>query len=79
MRIFREKSEYRALTHFVMSLVGVVVAIYITDMLVAGPTASLLEKEDQATILSFIKDIAIMVLAYYFGTKAPSDDGSGKT
>lgn len=71
-RIFQRKQpEHKALTHFVMMLVSVLVAVFLVDMLVAGPSAELLSEEDRHGIVEFIKDICLVVLAYYFGTKAP--------
>jgi hypothetical protein len=44
-------------------------------MLIAGPSTELLGEQERITILAFIKDICLMVFAYYFGTRAipPSD------
>jgi hypothetical protein len=76
-RIFRlYREEHRALTAFATSMVALVVGIYVCDMLIAGPTAELLSDGERASILGFIKDTALMVFAYYFGTKAqvPTDE-----
>jgi uncharacterized membrane protein YozB (DUF420 family) len=76
-RIFRlYREEHRALTAFATSMVALVVGIYVCDMLIAGPTAELLSDGERASILGFIKDTALMVFAYYFGTKAqvPRDE-----
>lgn len=72
-RVYRE--EHRALTAFATAMVGLVVGIYVCDMLIAGPTAELLSEGERLSILSFVKDTALMVFAYYFGTKAqvPTD------
>jgi nitrate/nitrite transporter NarK len=75
-RIFKlYREEHRALTAFATSMVGIVVGIYVCDMLIAGPTAELLSEGERLSILSFVKDTALMVFAYYFGTKAqvPTD------
>ena len=75
-RIFKlYREEHRALTAFATSMVGLVVGIYVCDMLIAGPTAELLSEGERLSILSFVKDTALMVFAYYFGTKAqvPTD------
>jgi len=47
---------------------------YIADLLIAGPDTSLLSPEEHLTILGFVKDVCLMVFAYFFGTKsvAPS-------
>ena len=72
-RIFaRERDEHRALTHFVVSMVAVMVGVYVSDMLIAGPTAELLAEGERSAILSFVKDTALMIFAYYFGTKSVS-------
>lgn len=72
-QVYRE--EHRALTAFATAMVGLVVGIYVCDMLIAGPTAELLSEGERLSILSFVKDTALMVFAYYFGTKAqvPTD------
>jgi hypothetical protein len=64
------KSEQVYLTRFVTSLVGLVMGAYIADLLIAGPDTSLLTDEEHTLILSFVKDIALMIFAYYFGTKS---------
>ncbi len=66
------KSEQAYLTRFVTSLVGLVMGAYIADLLIAGPDTSLLTDEEHTLILSFVKDIALMIFAYYFGTKSSS-------
>ncbi len=74
------KSEQIYLTRFVTSLVGLVMGAYIADLLIAGPDTSLLTDEEHTLILSFVKDIALMIFAYYFGTKsgsAKSEDDLG--
>jgi hypothetical protein len=75
-RIFKaSKTEHHALTQFVMSMVGLVLAIYVCDMLIAGPETELLAEAERVKILDFIKDICLIVFAYYFGTRAtpPAD------
>jgi hypothetical protein len=56
-------------------MVGLILGVYVCDMLIAGPSTELLGEQERITILSFIKDICLMVFAYYFGTRAipPSD------
>ena len=72
-RIFTQaKDEHRALTQFVVSMVAIMVGVYVSDMLIAGPTAELLAEGERSAILSFVKDTALMIFAYYFGTKAVS-------
>ena len=76
-RIFAtSKTEHHALTHFVTAMVGLVLGVYVCDMLIAGPTTELLAEQERITILAFIKDTCLMVFAYYFGTRAipPSDN-----
>ena len=75
-RIFAtSKTEHHALTHFVTAMVGLVMGVYVCDMLIAGPSTELLGEQERITILAFIKDTCLMVFAYYFGTRAipPSD------
>ena len=64
------KTEQAYLTRFVTALVGLVMGAYIADLLIAGPSTNLLSDADHTLILSFIKDIALMIFAYYFGTKS---------
>ncbi len=74
----REKKEHKALTQFVTSMFAFIVGIWIADKIIAGPSAELLWESESSDVLSFIKDITLMVFAYYFGTKAqtPQDGGS---
>lgn len=64
------RSEYEVLTRFVVTIVSLVIGAYITDLLIAGPDTSLLSDDEHTIILGFIKDICLMVFAYYFGTKS---------
>lgn len=76
--IYRKaKNEHELLTRFVVSLVALVVGAYITDLLIAGPDTSLLSDDEHTIILGFIKDICLMVFAFYFGTKASATPPSG--
>lgn len=76
--IYRKaKNEHELLTRFVVSLVALVVGAYITDLLIAGPDTSLLSDDEHTIILGFIKDICLMVFAFYFGTKASASPPSG--
>lgn len=72
----KSKNEHELLTRFVVSLVALVVGAYITDLLIAGPDTSLLSDDEHTIILGFIKDICLMVFAFYFGTKASSSPPS---
>ena len=67
---FAEKGEHRALTRFVTSMVAIMVGVYLADMLIAGPTAELLAESERLSILGFVTDTALMIFAYYFGTKS---------
>lgn len=70
-RIFgRAKSMIEALTFFATSMVAFLVAIYLCDLLIAGPEVLLLREGERAQIVGFIKDICLMVFAYCFGTKS---------
>jgi|LauGreDrversion4_2_1035121.scaffolds.fasta_scaffold02246_4 hypothetical protein len=74
------KTEQIYLTRFVTALVGLVMGAYIADLLIAGPDTSLLTDEEHTLILGFVKDIALMIFAYYFGTKSgksePPEEGA---
>jgi len=66
----REKVEHKALTQFVTSMFALIVGVWIADKLIAGPSTELLEADESSQLLTFIKDITLMVFSYYFGTKA---------
>jgi hypothetical protein len=74
------KNEQEYLTRFVTALVALVMGAYIADLLIAGPDTSLLSPEEHLTILGFVKDVCLMVFAYFFGTKsaAPSTPPSSE-
>jgi len=70
-RIFAaNKNEHKALTQFVTSMVALVIGAYLCDLIVSGPATSLMTAHEHNTILAFVKDVCLMVFAYYFGTKA---------
>jgi uncharacterized protein YneF (UPF0154 family) len=70
-----EKLEHKALTQFVTAMFALIVGVWIADKLIAGPSTELLLPGESSQLLTFIKDITLMVFSYYFGTKAnvPSD------
>jgi len=70
------KNEQEYLTRFVTALVALVMGAYIADLLIAGPDTSLLSPEEHLTILGFVKDVCLMVFAYFFGTKSGGGGGS---
>jgi hypothetical protein len=70
------KNEQEYLTRFVTALVALVMGAYIADLLIAGPDTSLLSPEEHLTILGFVKDVCLMVFAYFFGTKSASNTSS---
>jgi hypothetical protein len=67
----RSKSDHVYLTRFVTSLVAIVMGIYVADHLIAGPDTSLLSGDERMLVIHFVKDICLMVFAYYFGLKSP--------
>ena len=77
-RIFREaKDIHTALTRFVVSMVALLVAAYLCDLIISGPDTSLLADSEKATILDFIRSTAIMIFSYFFGVKSagtPKED-----
>ena len=76
-RIFaREQNPHRALTQFVTMMVAAMVGVYVSDMLIAGPNVELLSEPERVSILGFVKDTALMIFAYYFGTQSASKEGS---
>ena len=64
------KSESSALTSFATSMCAIIVAVYACDMLIAGPHAELLSEQERVLTLGFIKDMTMLVFAYYFGTQS---------
>lgn len=66
----RERADHKALTQFVTSMFALIVGVWIADKLIAGPSTELLEAGESSQLLTFIKDITLMVFSYYFGTKA---------
>jgi hypothetical protein len=69
-RIFAgAKSMVEALTFFATAMVSVLVAVYLCDLLIAGPDVLLLREGERSSIMSFIEDICLMTFAYFFGTK----------
>ena len=75
----RERADHKALTQFVTSMFALIVGVWIADKLIAGPSTELLESGESSQLLTFIKDITLMVFSYYFGTKAqvPSESDEG--
>ena len=79
-RIFTSaKDDHRALTHFVVSMVALIIGAFICDLLISGPDTSLLSTNEKSTILAFTKDTALMIFAYYFGTKSASTPSSASS
>lgn len=70
-RIFaRAQTMIEALTFFATSMVAFLVAVYLCDLLIAGPDILLLRDGERSSIVSFVQDICLMVFAYFFGTKS---------
>ena len=63
------KSMVESLTFFATSMVAFLVAVYLCDLLIAGPDVLLLREGERSSIVSFIEDICLMTFAYFFGTK----------
>lgn len=63
------KSMVESLTFFATSMVAFLVAVYICDLLIAGPDVLLLREGERSSIVSFIEDICLMTFAYFFGTR----------
>ena len=79
-RIFRgAKDEYAALTHFVVSMVALVVGAYLVDLVISGPDTSLLSASEKATILDFIKANVALVFGYYFGSRSRNSSPPSET
>lgn len=70
-RIFKEaKDIHTALTRFVVSMVALLVAAYLCDLIISGPDTSLLADSEKASILDFVKATALMIFSYFFGVKS---------
>ena len=79
-RIFRNaKSIIEALTFFATAMVAFLVAIYLCDLLIAGPDVMLLHEGERGAIVNFVKDTCLMVFAYFFGTKSAGATPEVKT
>jgi hypothetical protein len=72
----RAKGMVEALTFFAVSMVAVLVAVYLCDLLIAGPDVLLLREGERSSIVSFVQDICLMTFAYFFGTKNASNGAS---
>lgn len=72
----KEKVEHKALTQFVTAMFALIAGLWVADKLIAGPDTELLLPGESTSVLTFIKDITLMVFSYYFGTKAqvPPDE-----
>ena len=75
----REKADHKALTQFVTSMFALIVGVWIADKIIAGPSAELIDPGESSQLLTFIKDITLMVFSYYFGTKAQVPQDSAPT
>jgi hypothetical protein len=76
-RIFSgAKTMVEALTFFATAMVSVLVAVYLCDLLIAGPHVFLLREGERSSIVSFIEDICLMTFAYFFGTKTSSGNSN---
>ena len=77
----KEKADHKALTQFVTSMFALIVGVWIADKLIAGPSTELLQPGESSQLLTFIKDITLMVFSYYFGTKAnvPAEETTSTT
>ena len=75
----REKADHKALTQFVTSMFALIVGVWIADKIIAGPSAELIDPGESSQLLTFIKDITLMVFSYYFGTKAQVPQDSTPT
>lgn len=78
-RIFKDaKDTAGALTRFTVSMVGLLVAAYLCDLIISGPDTSLLADSEKASILDFVKATALMIFSYFFGTKSGSSAPSSQ-
>lgn len=70
-RIFRSgKTVIESLTFFATAMVAILVAVYVCDLLIAGPDVLLLREGERSAIVNFVKDTCLMVFAYFFGTRS---------
>ena len=70
-RIFgTSRTMIGALTFFATSMVAFLVAVFLCDLLIAGPEDPLLADSERAAIVGFVKDTCLMVFAYFFGSRA---------
>jgi len=73
-RVFsKARTMSDSLTTFATSMVAILVAIYVCDLLIAGPDVMLLREAERTSIVTFIKDISLMCFSYYFGSKTSKE------
>ena len=73
-RVFsKARTMSDSLTTFATSMVAILVAIYVCDLLIAGPAVMLLREAERTSIVTFIKDISLMCFSYYFGSKTSKE------
>lgn len=61
------KSPHDALTQFATKMVALIIAVFLADVLLAGPDTSLLSDQDHTQIIDFVRQTVLMVFSFFFG------------
>ena len=61
------KTPHDALTQFATKMVALIIAVFLADVLLAGPDTSLLSEQDHTQIIDFVRQTVLMVFSFFFG------------
>ena len=61
------KTPHDALTQFATKMVALIIAVFLADVLLAGPDTSLLSDQDHTQIIDFVRQTVLMVFSFFFG------------
>ena len=68
------KTPHDALTQFATKMVALIIAVFIADVLLAGPDTSLLSDQDHSSIIDFVRQTVLMVFSFFFGRSTVSSE-----
>ena len=68
------KTPHDALTQFATKMVALIIALFIADVLLAGPDTSLLSDQDHSSIIDFVRQTVLMVFSFFFGRSTASSE-----
>ena len=61
------KTPHDALTQFATKMVALIIAVFLADVLLAGPDTSLLSDQDHTQIIDFVRQTVLLVFSFFFG------------